>query len=75
MLAILGPQEISLESQSKKRFPMSKAQLAAFLAKVELNPALKQQVDAAADANAVVAIAQAEGFTFSPASLARHLRG
>lgn len=54
---------------------MSKAQLAAFLAKVELNPALKQQVDAAADANAVVAIAQAEGFTFSPASLTRHLRG
>ena len=54
---------------------MSKAQLAAFLAKVEANPALKLQVDAAADASAVVAIAQAEGFAFSPASLARHLRG
>jgi predicted ribosomally synthesized peptide with nif11-like leader len=54
---------------------MSKAQLAAFLAKVEANPALKLQVDAATDASAIVAIAQAEGFAFSPASLARHLRG
>ncbi len=54
---------------------MSKAQLTAFLAKVEANPALKLQVDAAADASAVAAIAQAEGFAFSPASLARHLRG
>lgn len=54
---------------------MSKAQLTAFLAKVETNPALKLQVDAAADASAVVAIAQAEGFAFSPASLERHLRG
>jgi predicted ribosomally synthesized peptide with nif11-like leader len=54
---------------------MSKAQLTAFLAKVEANPALKLQVDAAADASAIVAIAQAEGFAFSPASLARHLRG
>jgi predicted ribosomally synthesized peptide with nif11-like leader len=54
---------------------MSKAQLNAFLARVEANPDLKLQVDAAADASAVVAIAQAEGFAFSPASLARHLRG
>jgi predicted ribosomally synthesized peptide with nif11-like leader len=54
---------------------MSKAQLTAFFAKVEANPALKLQVEAAADASAVVAIAQAEGFAFSPASLARHLRG
>ena len=54
---------------------MSKAQLMAFLAKVEATPALKLQVDAAADVSAVVAIAQAEGFAFSPASLARHLRG
>lgn len=54
---------------------MSKAQLTAFFAKVEANPALKLQVDAAADASAVVAIAHAEGFAFSPASLQRHLRG
>jgi hypothetical protein len=32
-------------------------------------------VDAADDSSAVVAIAQGEGFHFSPASLARHLRG
>lgn len=54
---------------------MSKAQLIAFLAKVDTDSALKQKVDAAADASAVVAIAQAEGFLFSPASLSRHLRG
>ncbi|MFN9546681.1 MAG: Nif11-like leader peptide family natural product precursor [Cyanobacteriota bacterium] len=54
---------------------MSKAQLTAFLAKVEANPSLKLQVDAAADPSAVVAIARAEGFAFSPASLERHLRG
>jgi predicted ribosomally synthesized peptide with nif11-like leader len=54
---------------------VSKAQLTAFLAKVEANPTLKQQVEAAADASAVVAIAQTEGFAFSPASLERHLRG
>jgi predicted ribosomally synthesized peptide with nif11-like leader len=54
---------------------MSKAQLTAFLARVESTPALKLQVEGAADASAIVAIAQAEGFSFSPASLARHLRG
>jgi len=54
---------------------MSKAQLIAFLAKVDADPSLKLKVDAAADASAVVAIAQAEGFLFSPASLSRHLRG
>ena len=54
---------------------MSKAQLMAFLAKAEADPAIQQKIDAAADASAVVAIARAEGFTFSPASLARHLRG
>jgi predicted ribosomally synthesized peptide with nif11-like leader len=54
---------------------LSKAQLTAFLAKVEANPTLKLQVDEASDATAVAAIAQAEGFLFSPASLARHLRG
>ena len=54
---------------------MSKAQLIAFLAKVDADAALKLKVDAAADASAVVAIAQSEGFQFSPASLSRHLRG
>ena len=54
---------------------MSKAQLTAFFAKVEADPALKLQVDGAADTSAVVAIAQAAGFQFSPASLSRHLRG
>jgi len=54
---------------------MSKAQLMAFLAKVEVEPALKLQVDAAEGAAAVVAIAAAEGFVFSPASYSRHLRG
>ena len=54
---------------------LSKAQLTAFLAKVEANPTLKLQVDEASDATAVAAIAQAVGFLFSPASLARHLRG
>jgi predicted ribosomally synthesized peptide with nif11-like leader len=53
---------------------MSKAQLTAFFVKVEADPTLKLQVDAADDSSAVVAIAQAEGFHFSPASLARHLR-
>jgi predicted ribosomally synthesized peptide with nif11-like leader len=54
---------------------MSKAQLTAFLARVEADPALKLQVEAAADASAIVAIAQGEGFHFSPASLSRHRRG
>ncbi|MFY7695159.1 MAG: Nif11-like leader peptide family natural product precursor [Cyanobium sp.] len=54
---------------------MSKAQLTAFFAKVDANPALKLQVEAATDASAVVAIALVEGFSFSPASLARHMRG
>ena len=54
---------------------MSKAQLTAFFARVEADPALKLQVEGAADASAVVAIAQAAGFTFSAASFSRHLRG
>jgi predicted ribosomally synthesized peptide with nif11-like leader len=54
---------------------MSKAQLTAFLAKVEATPALKLQVDGASGPSAVVAIAEHEGFHFSAASLARHLRG
>jgi predicted ribosomally synthesized peptide with nif11-like leader len=58
-----------------KEKAMSKAQLTAFLAKVEADPSLKLQVEAAADASAVVAIAEAAGFLFSPASLSRHLRG
>jgi hypothetical protein len=47
----------------------------AFLVKADATPAIQQRIDAAADDSAVVAIARAEGFLFSPASLARHLRG
>lgn len=54
---------------------MSKAQLIAFLAKAEADPALKQKIDAATDPSAIAAIAREEGFLFSPASLSRHLRG
>jgi predicted ribosomally synthesized peptide with nif11-like leader len=54
---------------------MSKAQLIAFLAKAEANPAIQQRIDAAADASAVVAIAHEEGFLFSAASFTRHQRG
>ena len=54
---------------------MSKAQLIAFLAMAETDPSLKQKVEAATDPSAVTAIARDAGFTFSPASLSRHLRG
>jgi predicted ribosomally synthesized peptide with nif11-like leader len=54
---------------------MSKAQLTAFLAEVEADQALKQRVEAAADAGAVAAIALESGHIFSPASLTRHQRG
>jgi len=47
----------------------------AFLVKAEADPAIKLKLDAAGDASAVVALAREEGFTFSPASLSRHLRG
>jgi predicted ribosomally synthesized peptide with nif11-like leader len=73
-----GQQIEKIDPRLKKEIiknTLSKAQLTAFLAKVEANPTLKLQVDEASDATAVAAIAQAEGFLFSPASLARHLRG
>lgn len=54
---------------------MSKAQLMAFLAKADANPAIQQRIDAAADVSAVVAIAREEGFLFSAASLSRYQRG
>lgn len=53
---------------------MSKAQLNAFMVKVNADPALKAQVESAPDAGAVVALATAEGHTFSPAAWSRHLR-
>jgi predicted ribosomally synthesized peptide with nif11-like leader len=65
---------LELKSENQEKI-MSKAQLTAFLAKVEITPALKLQVDGASDGSAVVAIAEHEGFHFSQASLARHLRG
>lgn len=55
--------------------PVSKAQLNAFMVKVDADPGLKARVDAAADAAAVVLIAQGEGHVFSAASWTRHLRG
>jgi len=54
---------------------MSKAQLSAFLLKVDADPALKARVDAAAGPDAVVAIATAEGHSFSAATFSRHQRG
>ncbi len=53
---------------------MSKSQLNAFLMKVAADPALKARVDAAADSDAVVAIALSEGHLFSPATLSRSER-
>lgn len=55
--------------------PMSKAQLSAFLIEVEGDAALRQRVEAAADANAVAAIALERGHVFSAATLSRHQRG
>lgn len=54
---------------------MSKSQLNAFLAKVAADPALKAKFDAAADADAVVAMAFSEGHVFSPATFTRFSRG
>jgi len=54
---------------------MSRAQLNAFVVKMNADPDLKARVDAAADASAVVAIAAEAGHPFSPAAWTRHLRG
>jgi predicted ribosomally synthesized peptide with nif11-like leader len=54
---------------------LSKAQLSAFLIEVEGDAALRQRVEAAADASAVAAIAQERGHMFSAATLSRHQRG
>ncbi|MEB3235317.1 MAG: Nif11-like leader peptide family RiPP precursor [Cyanobacteriota bacterium] len=56
-------------------WPVSKAQLNAFMLKVSGDPGLKVRVDAAVDAAAVVLIAQEEGHSFSAATWSRHLRG
>lgn len=45
---------------------MSKAQLTAFMVKVDADAALKARVDAAASVDAVVAIALEHGHVFSP---------
>ena len=55
--------------------PMSRAQLNAFVLKINADPELKARVDAAVDASEVVAIAAQEGHPFSAASWTRHLRG
>ena len=54
---------------------MSKAQLNAFMVKVNADTALRARVDAVTDAAAVVEIAASEGHAFSAASWSRHLRG
>jgi predicted ribosomally synthesized peptide with nif11-like leader len=53
---------------------MSKSQLNAFMVKVDADSALKARV-AAADVDAVVAIALEHGHVFSPASWSRAQRG
>lgn len=63
------------ETDDRTDHPMSKSQLNAFLTKVAADPALKARVDAAADSDAVVAIALSEGHLFSPATLKRSERG
>ena len=50
---------------------MSKAQLTAFMVKVDADAALKARVDAAGSVDAVVAIALEQGHVFSPASWSR----
>jgi predicted ribosomally synthesized peptide with nif11-like leader len=54
---------------------MSKAQLTAFVAKMDADPSLKAQVLAAHTPQAVVAIAHDQGNTFTAATWSRHLRG
>lgn len=54
---------------------MSKAQLNAFVAKMDADPALKALVDAAGSPQVVVEIAHGKGNTFTAATWARHLRG
>ncbi|MEB3202975.1 MAG: Nif11-like leader peptide family natural product precursor [Synechococcus sp.] len=53
---------------------MSKAQLTAFMVKVDADSALKARVEAAS-ADGVVAIALEHGHVFSPASWSRAQRG
>jgi len=54
---------------------VSKAQLNAFMVKVAADANLKARVNAAANGDAVVLIALAEGHSFSAATWSRHLRG
>ncbi|MEY4745742.1 MAG: hypothetical protein RLZZ274_832 [Cyanobacteriota bacterium] len=53
---------------------MSKAQLTAFMVKVDADTALRARVDAADSVDAVVAIALEQGHSFSPASWSRAQR-
>jgi len=63
------------DGKDPRDFPVSKAQLNAFMVKVTADPGLKARVDAADDAAAVVMIALEEGHIFSAASWSRHIRG
>jgi len=53
---------------------MSKAQLTAFMVKVDADTALRARVEAAGSVDAVVAIALEQGHAFSPASSSRAQR-
>ena len=59
---------------SKPCIAMSKAQLTAFMVKVDADTALRARVDAAGSVDAVVAIALEQGHAFSPASWSRAQR-
>ena len=54
---------------------MSKAQLQAFIGKVNADPALKIRLDGSSNAQAVVALALEAGHSFSEATWTRHIRG
>jgi predicted ribosomally synthesized peptide with nif11-like leader len=59
---------------SKPCSAMSKAQLTAFMVKVDADTALRARVEAAGSVDAVVAIALEQGHAFSPASWSRAQR-
>lgn len=67
--------DLARAGESDAIAPMSKAQLNAFVAKMDADPALKALVDAAGSPQVVVEIAHGKGNTFTAATWARHLRG
>jgi predicted ribosomally synthesized peptide with nif11-like leader len=67
-------QTLARDGCSKHCIAMSKAQLTAFMVKVDADTALRARVDAADSVDAVVAIALEQGHAFSPASWSRAQR-